>query len=145
LYTNCHACKDLTISGDGQKWPTSDPDYDSRIIDALKIASRHLNFNLPVSECISQISSSIPDHLSSEARLTPKERLNTYMLDKEKILSDLTNVLIVDDVLTTGSHFKGIELAIYSVLPSVKVTGLFVARTVRVNPFEDFDLSLLDL
>ena len=35
--------------------------------------------------------------------------------------------IIVDDVLTTGSHFKGMKIAIHRICPTIEVIGLFVA------------------
>jgi len=46
-------------------------------------------------------------------------------------------VVLFDDVLTTGSHFKGIVLR--ERLPGV--TGLFLARAVRPPNDKTFDLD----
>ena len=50
-------------------------------------------------------------------------------------------VVLFDDVLTTGSHFKGIEIVQGARFPGVTVFGLFLARAVRPPNDETFDLD----
>ena len=81
------------------------------------------------------------DHRSGATRLQPEERANTYDVHLDRIPPNTTLVYIVDDVLTTGSHFKGAEIVLKNHLPHIQVNGLFIARTVHENPFEDIDIS----
>jgi len=46
-----------------------------------------------------------------------------------------------NDVLTTGSHFRGIEIVLGERFPGVTVFGLFLARAVRPPNDETFDLD----
>lgn len=108
----------------------SDPDYDHRLVLALECASKYSKVNLPVIECVTQINNTSPDHLSNETRLGPVERAKNYMVHCDKILANTRIAVVFDDVLTTGSHFKAVEIAIHSKFPHIKVIGLFVARRV---------------
>ena len=50
-------------------------------------------------------------------------------------------VVRFDDVLTTGSHFEGIEIVLGERFPGVTVFGLFLARAVPPPNDETFDLD----
>lgn len=47
-------------------------------------------------------------------------------------------VILVDDVLTTGAHFVAVRNVILAAWPDRRVLGIFMARRVPSNPFEDF-------
>lgn len=47
-------------------------------------------------------------------------------------------VILVDDVLTTGAHFVAVRNVIRAAYPDRRVLGIFMARRVPSNPFEDF-------
>lgn len=120
-----------------------DPNYDPRLVQALNHASNSLNIALPISECLSQRSNTEPDHVSGKTRATPQERCNSYDIHPERIPGGTNVVVIVDDVVTTGSHYKGAELALKKVLPKASYAGLFIARTVREDDDldEEFDIT----
>lgn len=118
-----------------------DPEYDPRLMDALNVASRRLGRRLPTCECISLLQNAEPDHESDTTRLYPVERARAYRLHPELIPQGVTSAVIFDDVLTTGSHFKGAEIAIKSMIPNVRVSGIFVSRRVHENPFEGLDID----
>ena len=117
----------------------TDPEYDPRIVQALQKASEISGVNLPTCQCITQQENTEPDHRSGATRLTPSERAASYNVHLDRIPQNTRLAVIVDDVLTTGSHFKGIEMALKNYLPQIQVNGLFVARTIHTNPFDDFD------
>lgn len=119
----------------------TDPNYDPRITEALQAASQIAGKNMAISECITQKQNHLPDHLSGETRLTPAERAATYCFDQNKFPVGTKMVVLVDDVITTGSHFKGATQCIKAYYPAVKIVGLFIARRVHQNPFDDLDLT----
>lgn len=119
----------------------TDPEYDPRMLDALNMASKKLEVQLPICECITQTQSMAPDHESDNGRLYPEERAATYYLHQNRIPEGTNRIVFVDDMLTTGSHFKGAEIAVKAGLPDVQITGLFVSRRIHENPFEEVDLS----
>ena len=112
-----------------------DPDYDPRMRQTLDNAAAKLNCRLPIAECITQVSNTEPDHESVDSRLYPEDRADTYQVHQETIPSGTEAILLIDDVLTTGSHYKGAEIAIKRLYPQMRVQGLFVARRVHENPF----------
>lgn len=118
----------------------SDPEYDSRVLDALSQAAGLSDFAWPIVECVHQKASTIPNHQSDAPRLSPLERAETYVIDSTLIPPGTTLAYIVDDVITSGSHYKGMELALKKAIPSLAtVRGVFVARRVQPNPFENFE------
>jgi hypoxanthine-guanine phosphoribosyltransferase len=45
-----------------------------------------------------------------------------------------TSLVVVDDVLTTGAHFKAMQRILNERFPDVSLIGVFVARRVPVRP-----------
>ena len=62
--------------------------------------------------------------------LTPAERAGHYSIDGEYADPAPDIVVLFDDVLTTGSHFKGIEIVLGERFPGVTVFGLFLSERV---------------
>ena len=118
-----------------------DPDYDPRMREILDQAAARLNCHLPIAECITQIHNADPDHESDDSRLYPEDRADTYQVHQGLIPAGTEGILLVDDMLTTGSHYKGAEIALKRLYPQMQVQGLFVARRIHENPFEAIDLS----
>jgi len=48
-------------------------------------------------------------------------------------------IILVDDMLTTGAHFVAMRNVVRTAYPDRRVLGIFIARRVPSNPFEDFD------
>ena len=118
----------------------TDPDYDPRMLASLQCASKKLGFDLPICECISQRESTDPDHASNKPRLPPKDRASTYDMNLDIVPENTLLAIIVDDVVATGSHYKGIEIVLKNYIPEIRVQGLFIARTVLPNPLEGFSV-----
>jgi predicted amidophosphoribosyltransferase len=68
-----------------------------------------------------------PSHLGW--RLAPRERSGLLRLDETKATPKPNAVVIVDDVLSTGSHFRAAKMIVREKWPSMRVIGLFLART----------------
>ncbi len=60
-----------------------------------------------------------------------------YRIDEQVAEPTPTALVVVDDVLTTGAHFKAAQSVLAERFPGVSVFGLFVAR--RVPEAVDFD------
>ena len=74
-------------------------------------------------------------------RANAAERAGHCSIDGEYADPAPDIVVLFDDVLTTGSHFKGIEIVVGERFPGVTVFGLFLARAVRPPNDETFDLD----
>jgi len=61
-------------------------------------------------------------------RPTPVERSFLMQLDETQANPKPSTMIIVDDVLTTGSHFRAAKTVVRRRWPEVRVIGLFLAR-----------------
>ena len=65
---------------------------------------------------------------ASETRLSPDQIEALYRINGGLVTPTPTVVVLVDDVLTTGAHFKAAQSVLRKQFPGVPVFGLFVAR-----------------
>ena len=99
--------------------------YDNRmsqVIQAIR-PSRSVDMR----ELIVQTESTEAAH-DSRVRLSPHEIAGLYRIDEALTTPKPLVVVVVDDVLTTGAHFKATQSLLRSRFPGVSVFGLFVAR-----------------
>jgi predicted amidophosphoribosyltransferase len=61
-------------------------------------------------------------------RPTPKQRAKLMMLHEREADPEPEAVVIVDDVLATGSHFRAAKMIVRKKWPHMRVIGLFLAR-----------------
>jgi predicted amidophosphoribosyltransferase len=106
----------------------SDPLYDNRISLILKKIREHPPVD--IRELIIQTQSTVAAHLSP-TRLRPSDLETIYSLDEALLTPHIPQIAIVDDVLTTGAHFKAVKAILSNRLPNTKIIGLFIARTAR--------------
>jgi hypothetical protein len=101
-----------------------DPDHDPR----LEYLLRRVQPTLPdVRELVLQTSS-----LDSKQKgYTPEERAQYYTIDETTAEPEPTVIVVFDDVLTTGSHFKAMEIVLSKRFPDALILGFFLARAVR--------------
>lgn len=114
-------------------------DYDDRLIRTLEKA--FLGFDADMRLLLRQAISTEADHISA-GRLTPEELLAITELDRDVFNSRpiRRGIVLFDDVLASGKHFKCCETRLRDVVPpEVPIIGVFVARSVRPNPLDDFD------
>ena len=111
-----------------------DPEYDDRMVQVI----REIRPGNPVDmrELIVQTVSTEAVHGSAQ-RLRPEQLAEIYRIDEAAAAPTPKAVVIVDDVLTTGAHFKAAQSVLVERFPGISVFGLFVAR--RVPEDVDFD------
>ena len=85
----------------------------------------------------------VVEHTSKEKGLTPEARAADFLIDERVADPAPARLVVFDDVLTTGSHFKAMQLVLSRRFPGVPVMGVFLAR--RLTPPEpkvpDIDLD----
>ena len=84
----------------------SDPLYDDRLIQMLRVLGAGLE--LDIREMIAQRESTEAAH-STEARLRVDELCDNYVIEESLVAPPPRVIGVVDDVLTTGSHFKAVQ------------------------------------
>jgi len=104
-----------------------DPMYDDRIVQVMN------NFcsarpNAELREIIYVRQNMPPTH---ENKLSPGEILPYLEVDKALCVNQKPNVVLVDDVVTDGAHFKACQGLLRQRFPNSRITGLFIARTLH--------------
>lgn len=117
----------------------TDPMYDDRIAQVCR-AIRNPS-ELKVCELIEQIEST--ESFKGGHRLKPAELRANYRFNEELLDGLPKEIGIVDDVLTTGSHFRALKDMIIERRPGTRVVGFFIARRALANPFGDLSLEEL--
>ena len=79
-----------------------------------------------VRDLLVQIRDTPPSH--DGWRPTPEQRASLMTLNELVVDPKPTAVVIVDDVLATGSHFRAAKMLVRDRWPNMRVIGLFLAR-----------------
>lgn len=116
----------------------SDNEYDDRMVQVLHEFRRQskLQGHTPlVLELVEQKDNIRASHVSTDNRPRPGELARNYKIRREerKILieSGRKYIYVVDDLLTTGAHFKAMQKVILAEkVPDLKVMGIFLARRI---------------
>jgi hypothetical protein len=114
------------------------PDYDDRLFRALQHGFRGYNFD--IRPLLRQTQTTEADHGAAN-RMSPGELEAVLEVDQASlnVWPARQAIVLFDDVLTTGKHFKCCQRKIWQVLPGIPIIGIFVARRVLPNPFADFE------
>lgn len=103
-----------------------DPLYDDRMVQIL----RQFGSDVDVRELIVQSESYDASHGGATSRPGPDELYQRYQIDQTLIEPVPRSIAVVDDVLTTGAHFKAMQRMLNETFPGVPLIGLFLARRV---------------
>jgi hypothetical protein len=113
------------------------PDYDDRLLRAL--ARSKANPSLAVRELMKQHESTDADH-ESDNRQSFNELLANSYINETFALPIPTGIILLDDVLTEGKHFKVCQQLIRARYgDQLPIAGFFVAR--RIYQAADFDFE----
>jgi hypothetical protein len=108
-------------------YPPGDRNYDDRLMRVLRVA--FASDDADVRSLLYQVRTEPADHLRvrrlSVDRLYESVRVNVAALACRPVRA---SIVLFDDVLTTGKHYKCCERRLLQVLPHVPVSGLFLAR-----------------
>jgi hypothetical protein len=117
----------------------TNPGHDDRIV---QVCQNIRKLNQPdVRELIEQIRSTEPFHEGQ--RLKPQELRDNYRFSESLFENLPQSVGVVDDLLTTGAHFRAVKDMILERVPNCRVVGFFVARRVIPSPFENVSIEEL--
>lgn len=103
----------------------SDTLYDDRMTQVLKL----LGQNVDVRELVVQ-SEGMHDAHTAQHRPGPNALYQNYEIRTSLVEPIPSQVAVVDDVLTTGAHFKAMKRILEETFPDAPVVGLFLARRV---------------
>ena len=103
----------------------TDPLYDDRMTRVLKAIDRHNPVDCR--ELIVQTETTEAVH-EAEVRLGPAEIRELYVLDQDLLEPRPDQIVICDDVLTTGAHFRAAQSVLCDEFPNALVVGCFISR-----------------
>lgn len=108
--------------------------HDDRMMRML----RAMNSSSPpdVRELVVQTESTEPAH-AIDPRPSPEQIASRYRIDDTLTEPAPDFLAIVDDVLTTGAHFRAMSSLLDARFPKARILGLFIAR--RVSSEQAFE------
>ncbi|MGO7403085.1 hypothetical protein [Rhizobium ruizarguesonis] len=109
------------------------PDYDDRMVQVANAIGN----NADVRELLYTAVEREARHTMNEKR-DPDALRASLGIDPRFAANPRRQVVLLDDVLTTGCSFKVCKEMILELWPDCAVFGIFVARRVPVNPFAAF-------
>lgn len=113
-----------------------DPLYDDRLVETLRKFKEKMEEQyqvlINIRELIVQTDSYTPAHSASQ-RPSVEDYIGIYRINAEGYTEALKNIILFDDVLTMGTHFKAAQTVISRHFKSKieTISGLFIARRVR--------------
>ena len=105
----------------------SDPEYDDRLVQVLKLLNRNGNYD--VREIVRQKKSTAAVHESDE-RLKPDELRALYEIDEGFTSPSPKHIVVFDDMITAGAHFAAMKAILHQRFGAVRITGLFISRRI---------------
>ena len=106
-------------------------DHDDRIECVLQAAFAGLNPD--IRPMLAQTVSTLADH-ETDDRLSYAELMRLIRVSPAQAAGPpRANIAVVDDVLSSGKHFKVAQAHLSRSFPGVPVTGIFLARCVRAG------------
>jgi hypothetical protein len=114
-----------------------DPEHDDRLVKVLQRAFQ--GWTTDARQMLELTESTPADHETND-RLTYDELLGITRLNNPSERMVKPVVVIVDDVLNSGKHFKVAQTLITAAYPNVEIRGLFFARCVRIDPLDEFEV-----
>ena len=103
-----------------------DAEHDDRVIRML----HGMQPRQDVRELICQTQNVQASH-RGRIRLPPDQLAKLYRIDETRSDPTPKNIVVFDDILTTGSHFKAAQIVLQNRFPDAGIVGLFVARAVH--------------
>lgn len=108
------------------KAPT-DQLYDNR----MERICRLIGPEVDVRNLVAQRESMVATHERAEGhRITRDELAQNYIIDNELCEPQPTYIAIVDDMLTSGTHYRAMKDILSARFPEAKFVGMFIARRI---------------
>lgn len=106
-------------------------EYDDRLSRTLRIAFE--GYDCDVRDLLRQTASTKPDH-AAVRRLSSGSLYGLLQVDLASLVKRPLRhrIILFDDLLTSGKHFKCCQGRLHETVPQVPVSGLFFARRVGV-------------
>lgn len=111
----------------------TDPDYDDRMLQVCQQIGRIVGFPVDVRNLLRQTVSTPPFHTGH--RMNVADLAAIYEVDETEAMPVPTDIALVDDLITAGTHYKAAQLVLRRGFPAATISGVFWARRTIPNPF----------
>jgi len=112
-------------------------EYDDRLLRTLRLICEGQNAD--IRELVLQTETITAAH-DADVRPRPDDLVGVYEINEPESIPAPRNIVIFDDVLTTGAHFKAMQRVLSNRFQGVRIIGIFIARRVPdTTAIEDFD------
>jgi len=119
-------CKDITFVPIPPSKISTDAEYDDRLVQSLKQCQKKLP-DIEYRELVFQTKTTNAVHTMNN-RLHPNKLIEIYKLDMLLVEGVRNTIIIYDDMLTTGAHFRAMKSVLLTQFPDSVIAGLFIAR-----------------
>lgn len=121
------------------------PLYDDRVLRMANTCAKGTHLN--VVDAMETYNELGPSHYAGGSRPKPPELMESIWFNELLIPSIGNTIVILDDVITAGAHFRACESVLLDRMPGKRIIGLFLARAVGqcrataddYDDFPDFD------
>lgn len=112
--------------------PKSHSEFNDRLVCVMKFLKQK-NSSYKICDCFDRTEVVKPAHHGG-SRCVEEIKKTLFLSPPPHFLSKENSVILIDDVLTTGAHFKACQMMIMSEweIPQQKIIGLFLAKTKHV-------------
>jgi hypothetical protein len=114
----------------------ADPLHDDRMLRLLTLACRSTDCD--IRELIITKGSVEASH-QSKVRPSVADLQNNLMLDPELVKGVSHNIILFDDVLTSGAHYRACKNILLNKFPKANIYAMFIARRVLPPADDPFD------
>jgi predicted amidophosphoribosyltransferase len=110
----------------------TDPMYDDRMLEVLQALAQGIQVD--IREIVLQRENMDAAH-GGDVRPCVENLVAACYIDANLVLPPPRVFGIIDDVLTTGSHFKAVQKVLRARFPGVETYGIFIARRIPDTSF----------
>lgn len=110
----------------------SDPHYDNRLLRVL-LKMQEIEKSLDIRELILTKSNREAAHNPGAVRPKVQDHIENFILNSALKNPPPEAIILFDDIITSGSHFKAAKTMIKNAFPEIPAIGLFVARNTRIS------------
>lgn len=122
----CKIANQITIIPMPTSTPQNSPNFNDRLLETMNQLHCFGNGCYHIENCLDILVEQIPSHCGGSRK--PQD-LYHQIVFKNPLYSFKEYIFLIDDVLTTGGHFKACQQKILSLYPTNKVYGIFLAKT----------------
>ncbi len=103
-------------------------EYDDRMLQVLRKASAKEKLNADIRELVCQRKDMQASHLGGSRNI--RELIQNYEINQSCTEPPPKIAIIVDDLVTTGAHFKAMQSVLIAEFGQIKTLGLFMGRCI---------------